>query len=231
MVKEKIIQLKNTFLPNQQLDLVQQIVAGGVNGQEALFDLLVNRRITKQLDLSSLDGILFQSLYSSEFESIQQKIKYHFSNGIVECDPSLKADYQYLQNLLIQQNYQEADRITQMELCKLVGLDKNKTRNWLYFTDISLISSNDLELIDLLWRIYSRDKFGFSKQRQIWLDNHCNWEKFWLQIGWKFNGVPRRYPYEFIWDIEAPQGHLPLCNQLRGVQVLFALFNHIAWNK
>ena len=90
--------------------------------------------------------------------------------------------------------------------------------------------SEDLIVIDSLWQAYSRHKFGFSKQRQIWLSTNCDWEKFWDQIGWKNNGIARRYPNEFLWDVNAPSGHLPLFNQLRGVQVLSALFNHIVWN-
>ena len=77
--------------------------------------------------------------------------------------------------------------------------------------------------------MYSRGKFGFSIQRKIWLTHQCKWNLFWQTIGWTKQDIPCRYPTEFIWTIDAPKGHLPLFNQLRGVQVLSALFNHIVW--
>nr|YP_010952330.1 conserved hypothetical plastid protein [Gloiopeltis furcata]WMP13999.1 conserved hypothetical plastid protein [Gloiopeltis furcata] len=139
-------------------------------------------------------------------------------------------DYKPLQKLLISKHYRQADRLTQIYLCQLAGLDEDSKRNWLYFTDIQSLPSEDLATIDMLWRLYSRNKFGFSRQRKIWLSNNCNWEKLWSRIGWKNEGVACRYPDEFMWSIDAPQGHLPLFNQLRGVQVLSALFDHTVWN-
>uniref|UniRef100_UPI003002AF03 Ycf53 n=1 Tax=Anunuuluaehu liula TaxID=3049639 RepID=UPI003002AF03 len=227
----KIIKLENSISTKQQLQLAQQISLYDIYGEEALMELLIKRRIIQNLDFSSLDSILFEILYTSTSEKVQQTLQSYFFNGIVELKTSLKIDHQPLQNLLMVQNYKEADRLTQIQLCKLAGLDRYSKRDWLYFTDIPLLPSDDLFTIDLLWRMYSRDKFGFSRQRQIWLTNSSDWEKFWFQIGWTTQGVARRYPDEFMWDINAPQGHLPLFNQLRGVQVLSALFDHIAWNK
>nr|YP_010904191.1 hypothetical protein REQ04_pgp185 [Catenella fusiformis]WCH57442.1 hypothetical protein [Catenella fusiformis] len=231
---EKIIRLQNSIYPDQQLYWIHQICIDDVIGQKALLELLINRRIIEKMNINCLDGILFETLYYSKQDVIRESVKNYFVNGLFQfdslCSQSI-TDHQYLQDLLIKHNFQEADRFTQILLCKLVGLDKSSKRNWLYFTDISLIPSDDLKVIDLMWRMYSRDKFGFSRQRQIWLTNNCNWEKLWLKIEWKYEGVARRYPSEFMWNINAPRGHLPLFNQLRGVQTLSALFNHVAWNK
>lgn len=230
-ISEKIIRLQDSLYPDQQLYWIHQICIDDTTGQEALLNLLINRRIIKNIDISCLDGVLFEILYHSKQKTIQKSLNNYFTDGLVQFNSQRSIDYQYLQNLLIKHDFQGADSFTHVLLCKLVGLDKNSRRNWLYFTDISLISSDDLQVIDLIWRIYSRDKFGFSKQRQIWLANNCNWEKLWSKIEWKREGVARRYPSEFIWNINAPQGHLPLFNQLRGVQTLSALFNHVMWNK
>ena len=208
-VSDKILKLHNSLSKKQQLLLVQQIVLEEINGEQALLDLLINRRVIDKLDVSYLDSIIFEALNNSRMEQIQQGLKNYFPNGLISFESSLSIDYQPLQNLLINHNFQEADRLTQVYLCKLVGLDQNSKRDWLYFTDISLLPSDDLYIIDKLWSIYSRYKFGFSKQRQIWLANNCNWEKLWIQIGWKSQGIPRRYPGEFIWTINAPSGHLP----------------------
>jgi len=53
--------------------------------------------------------------------------------------------------------------------------------------------------------------------------------KFWEQIGWVKQGQWLRYPNEFEWSLDAPEGHLPLWNQLRGVQALERLFTHDVW--
>nr|YP_010902997.1 hypothetical protein P4C74_pgp182 [Hypnea pseudomusciformis]WCH55051.1 hypothetical protein [Hypnea pseudomusciformis]WCH56644.1 hypothetical protein [Hypnea pseudomusciformis] len=221
------LELNNSL--KQQLSLMQEIFSRGLIGQEALLDLLIRRRILTNVNISCLDGALFQILYSSKFHIIQQGLRNYFPNGLIELEPSFDLDYKNLQVLLQNYRYQDADRLTQKKLCKLVGLDDHNKRDWLYFTDIPMIPSDDLLMIDLLWRVYSREKFGFSKQRQIWLANNCNWNRLWQNIGWTYNSQPLRYPNEFNWTLSAPSGHLPLFNQLRGVQVLSALFHHAAW--
>ena len=100
----------------------------------------------------------------------------------------------------------------------------------MYFSDISKIPVKDILLIDHLWFIYSRGKFGFSAQRKVWLGVNKNWDHLWLKLGWKKGLILCRYPTEFIWSVNAPIGHLPLFNQLRGNQVLNTLFNLDIWN-
>jgi GUN4-like. len=89
----------------------------------------------------------------------------------------------------------------------------------------------DLQTINTLWKVHSEGKFGFSVQREIWLGSGKNWDKLWPLIGWKKGNNWTRYPQEFIWDLSAPRGHLPLSNQLRGVQPFAALMAHPAWVK
>lgn len=223
--------LQNKISKQQKFMLVRELSLLGIDGQQALLDLLIDRRLQNKLQLEYIDSIIFEFLFSSDYLSITEALNHYFPHGLVDLAASQKVAYQPLQNLLIMHRYQEADKLTQLQLCQLAGLDTLKTRDWLYFTDIPFLPSEDLITIDTLWQMYSREKFGFSRQRHIWLLNNRNWEKFWHQIDWKNNGVPKRYPDEFLWNINAPVGHLPLFNQLRGVQVLSALFNHMAWNK
>ena len=42
----------------------------------------------------------------------------------------------------------------------------------------------------------------------------------------KRDGVWTRYPSAFTWSMEAPEGHMPLVNQLRGVRLMDALLQH-----
>lgn len=230
-IVSKIDKLQSKISHNQQKQLVKELLLIGIQGQEELLELLINRRINNKIRLSYLDSIIFEFLVNSDYSSISEAIKYYFPNGLVYLKSNLSSNYQSLQNLLIMHRYQEADKLTQQKLCQIAGLNTDNKRDWLYFTDIMGLPSEDLITINSLWQVYSRYKFGFLTQRRIWISNNCDWEKLWHQIGWKNNGVPRRYPEDFLWNVDAPDGHLPLFNQLRGVQVLSALFNHVAWNE
>lgn len=137
-------------------------------------------------------------------------------------------DYSPLDKLLHEQKFQEADRLTQQLLCQLAGAAAVE-RKWLYFTEVNNFPAVDLQTIDKLWRARSQERFGFSVQRKIWLATGKNWEKLWVELGWKDGKNWTRYPQEFTWNADAPKGHLPLSNQLRGVRVLASIFDHRAW--
>nr|YP_009244339.1 hypothetical protein Gvag_131 [Gelidium vagum]AMK96581.1 hypothetical protein Gvag_131 [Gelidium vagum] len=214
---------------NKQLRLINQLINGG--SEDLLVDLLIKKcAFNKELP-NNLDGIIFEILRKLDNQFILNKLNSYFRDGLIELNSSLRMNYQPLQDMLMLQNFQEADKLSQLYLCKLADLSNSSERNWLYFTDIFALPSEDLSTIDMLWRLYSHGKFGFSVQRKIWLSNEYNWEIFWHKIHWKDSGVSRRYPDDFIWSINAPEGHLPLFNQLRGVQVLSALFNHPVWDE
>nr|UAD87527.1 hypothetical protein [Gracilaria salicornia] len=230
MIKQQISSLDIGFDKIQQVKMIEQIIQSGQVGQEALLSFLVDRCIIQKHNIEVLDGLIFEFLYFCSIDDIKKSLSSYFPFGLIDLKSSLKLNYQPLQDLLINRNFQQADKLTQSYLCSLANLGQKYNRKWLYFTDIFSLPAEDLYILDKLWRVYSRDKFGFSIQRKIWLSINCNWEKFWVHIGWNKNGVPLRYPGEFIWNINAPDGHLPLVNQLRGVQVIAALFNHNVWS-
>lgn len=146
----------------------------------------------------------------------------------MSLDSDCNLDYTPLKELLAQEKFEEADRLTRELLCELAG-EGATARKWLYFTEVDLIPATDLQTIDGLWVAYSEGKFGFSVQRQLWLSVKQDWDKLWPKMGWKDGNSWTRYPQGFTWDLSAPKGHLPLSNQLRGVRVLAALFNHPAF--
>lgn len=226
-----IEKLETNITISQVIKIINNLYNQGDEGEEKLLNFLINRIIIQKKKIIIADGIIFKSLYKTKNKNIAQKLQQYFKNGIIHLKQDSKINYQHLQNLLIENKFQEADKITQQYLCNLAGLDSTNKRQWLYFTDIPLIPSEDLLIIDLLWKIYSQGKFGFSVQRKIWLTNSCKWTTLWKQIGWTNKGIPCRYPEEFIWTLDAPSGHLPLFNQLRGIQVLSSLFEHIAWQQ
>ena len=226
---KQIAHLVDPISVDQQNKLTRDIINENDKGIFYILELLIERRTKTKTALSYVDGILFKCLYQSNNTEIKKNIDRNFSPGIVNLNSSYEIDYLPLQKVLLVNDFKTADKYTHTHLCQLAGLNNNNYRNWLYFTDIHKIPSDDLNTIDKLWTIYSEGKFGFSIQREIWLSNNQNWEKLWNKIGWKINDIAIRYPHEFIWDINAPKGHLPLFNQIRGVQVLYSLFKHPVW--
>lgn len=197
--------------------------------QEILLELIVRRLLQNQQNADILDGFVFQKLLRSKEEIIKKQLYDHFPNGVVQLDSSLKINYQPLQDVLMNQKLEEADQLTSQYLCELANIGTKNRKDWLYFTDIQFIPKEDLYTLDLLWRVYSKGKFGFSVQKKIWISTNQTWEKLWEKIGWihKSNGITKRYPNEFNWTLDAPNGHLPLSNQLRGTKTLLYLFNQI----
>ena len=175
-------------------------------------------------------GSAYQVLYRATSEAAKSFIAKHPAGVVTELSDR-GVDYDELQKLLVEQDYQAADKLTTEKMCAIAGEDAIK-RKWAYFTEVSQFPEADILTIDMLWRAYSEDKFGWSKQRDIWLRLGQNWERLWPQIAWKSpEGAWTRYPTEFDWDLDsAPVGHLPLFNQLRGVRVMNAMLSHPVWS-
>ena len=136
-------------------------------------------------------------------------------------------DYSPLQRFLLNESYEDADRFTSSKLRELAG-EKAVKRGYVYFSEVESIPSIDLLTLDKLWIVYSRGKFGFTVQSKILRSLGGRYDKLWPRIGWKKDGIWTRYPNAFNWSIDAPNGHMPLVNQLRGVRLMDALLNHQA---
>lgn len=211
---------------DKQIEKIEYINENYDNKLDILTQLLMNRKETFDKFPNHVDGLIYDILYNSKCVESQELLKQVFPNGIVPLNTAKNIEYKDLQKLLAEKKFLEADKMTQQKLCQLADL---VDREWLYFTDVARIPDLDLYTIDKLWRIHSLNKFGFSIQRNIWIKSNQDWNILWKNIGWSINNSLCEYPNEFIWQIEGPRGHLPLSNQLRGVQTLSALFNHKAW--
>ncbi|MEA5452005.1 GUN4 N-terminal ARM-like repeat domain-containing protein [Leptolyngbya sp. CCNP1308] len=211
----------------KQLSAVHELLALGQAGLEALTATLVER---KDEQPTILDGKIFQVLYATGQDDLRGLLTQHWPQGRLEMPSAQGVDYGPLQDLLIQQDFEAADRLTLAKLCELAGPTAVK-RKWVYFTEVEQFPVVDLHTIDRLWLDYSEGKFGFSVQRRIWLSLGKNWDKFWPRIAWKDDNIWTRYPGGFIWDLSAPDGHLPLSNQLRGVRMMASLLTHPAWSE
>ncbi len=136
-------------------------------------------------------------------------------------------NYEDLQLLLVEQKFEEADRLTSSYLRMLAGKLAVK-RGYVFYSEVKNMSGKDLQTIDRLWTIYSTGRFGFSIQAKILKSVGKKYELLWPKIGWKKEGLWTRYPASFCWSLKAPDGHMPLINQLRGVRLMDSLLRHPA---
>ena len=75
-------------------------------------------------------------------------------------------NYDELQLKLLEQKFEDADRLTSSFLRKLAGkLAEN--RGYVFYSEVNNMSGTDLQTIDRLWSIYSNGRFGFSIQAKI----------------------------------------------------------------
>jgi hypothetical protein len=210
-----------------QQQIIPQLADLGDEGFNVLMEFLQQRR---NQPATWIDGKVYQVLYNADAPQAKEFLQTNFPEGIVPLKSESGINYNSLQQLLAVQDFQAADRMTIQKLCELAGPMAVK-RKWLYFTEVENFPIVDLQTINNLWVVHSEGKFGFSVQREIWLSLGKNWDNFWPKIGWKDGNNWTRYPNQFIWDLSAPKGHLPLSNQLRGVRVIASLLSHPAWSK
>ena len=210
-----------------QLKVVSQLVDTGELGLTALMEWMLSQR-NESANLAM--GKAYQAIYSANTPQTEEFLAVNFPRGIVPLKSERNIDYQPLQQLLVQQDFQGADVLTIQKLCELAGEAAVK-RKWLYFTEVDNFPSTDLYTLNRLWLIHSEGKFGFSVQRKIWLSVGKDFSQLWSKIGWKNDNSWTRYPKEFTWSLEAPRGHLPLSNQLRGVRVIASIFAHPVWSQ
>ena len=210
-----------------QLKLIPQLVEIGESGYQSLMTWMSS---CKDTPVTIPMGKAYQALYQADTSETREFLANNFPQGIVPLVSAKNIDYTELQKLLAEQDFQQADVVTIQKLCELAG-SLAVERKWLYFTEVNNFPVVDLQTIDWLWRVHSEGKFGFSVQRKIWLSVGKDFSKLWTKIQWKEGNNWTRYPNQFIWDLSAPRGHLPLSNQLRGVRVIQAIFEHPAWSK
>lgn len=210
-----------------QLKIVEQLLAEeSQSNLKILMDWMISVR-DQSANLALGRG--YHGLYLNPSSQVKEFLANHFPQGVVPLESAQKVDYQSLQRLLAQQDFQAADVVTLQKMCELAGAAAIE-RKWIYFTEVVNLPIIDLITLDRLWLMSSGGKFGFSVQRRLWLSLGKDFTKLWTKINWKSGNTWTRYPQEFTWDLSAPQGHLPLSNQLRGVRVIDAIFTHPAWS-
>ena len=202
-----------------------------LNGfEERVDDLLgLGSSVMSGFDPDSCDwssGFILQLIHKTDGNFIKNNLNCDDLSWL-NAPSKVGFDYSPLQQYLLNESFEEADRFTSSKLRELAG-EKAVKRGYVYFSEVESIPSTDLSTLDKLWIVYSRGKFGFTVQSKILGSVGGRYDKLWPRIGWKKDGIWTRYPKAFNWSIEAPSGHMPLVNQLRGVRLMDALLNHEA---
>lgn len=135
-------------------------------------------------------------------------------NGIRLVRFQIPSRYNKLTYLLASQQWREADE----ETYKVILDIANSKKGYLSLEDIQNFPVEELRTIDGLWVDYSNGHFGFSVQKQIWLDcggkmgkyNDRAYMKLKLcdRVGWRKDGNWLSYS-DFTFNTNALQGHLP----------------------
>jgi hypothetical protein len=208
-----------------------QLTTVATLGQQEPDGILVLVDWLRQIDRTKpplAAGSAYLAVKKSSLPAAVSFVAAEMPTGVVVWQSAAGIDYQPLQDLLIAGDLEAADRETTIKLCELAG-EGAIARKWIYFTEVESFPVAELQTIDFLWRTYSAAKFGFSIQRELWVGVGKNWDRLWPKIGWKEGISFTRYPGGFTWNLDAPRGHLPLSNQLRGVRVMAALMDHPAF--
>lgn len=225
-INDLISKLRSESAKNK-IKSLSQLVEIGDAGYQAIMTWMNE---TKEEPATIATGKAYQVIFDAKTPETKEFLEANFPQGVVPLASDKGIDYSQIQTLLVQREWEKADVVTVQKMCELAGASAIE-RKWLYFTEVEQFPITDFRTIDKLWRIHSEGKFGFSVQRKIWLSVGKDYSKFWPKIEWKDGNNWTRYPGEFIWELSAPRGHLPLTNQLRGVRVIDAIFNHPAWQK
>ena len=172
-------------------------------------------------------GTFIQWLMRGQEPSLKQAFLDRHPSGWLAVSSAAAIDHAPLQRHLMELEFEAADRLTSEILRQLAGPDAVK-RGYVFYSEVAAMPSVDLESLDRLWIVYSQGRFGFSVQGRLLRACGGQWERLWPRLGWKQDSRWTRYPGSFTWSLAAPDGHMPLVNQLRGVRLMDALLQHPA---
>ncbi|MCG6135985.1 MAG: GUN4 domain-containing protein [Nostoc sp. LLA-1] len=124
-------------------------------------------------------------------------------------------NYSKLETLLAKNQWKEADQETYSTILKICEREKE---GWLDDGDIKKCPRHDIHIINKLWVKYSDGKFGFSVQTDI-CKTKTDSKELAHKMGWLAdiaNSEWVKYE-EYIFGLDAPQGHLPSTSRLVGL--------------
>ena len=123
--------------------------------------------------------------------------------------------YQQLEAYMKQGQWKKADEETYRLMITTVG---KKEGDWFTSQELLTFPCEDLLIIDELWVRHSNGKFGFSVQKQIYVECGAKldgkypgdeiWNKFGDRVGWRVRREWILYS-DVTFNTTAPKGHLP----------------------
>ena len=158
----------------------------------------------QQLKVEEAERIRQQQLKVEEAERIRQQ-------QLITS----KADFRKLDHFLSAGEWEDADDETRQLILKCGNREKD---GWLDVYSCRNFPQEELRIIDQLWLKYSQNRFGFSVQKQIWVDNGGKLDgsydldacyKLADKAGWRKGGDWLNFS-EYIFNASAPPGYLPL---------------------
>jgi hypothetical protein len=126
--------------------------------------------------------------------------------------------YQNLENYLKNQQWREADEETYRLMITTVGKEEGQLFDR---EDMENFPCEDLRTIDQLWVKYSKGHFGFSVQKNIWLEcggvpgeyDYDIFRKFGDRVGWRKGGSwLSDKELTYVLKSTTPVAHLPVAN-------------------
>jgi hypothetical protein len=142
----------------------------------------------------------------------------------VELVSAKGIDYRELEKLLKDKQWYEADQLTSLLMLKASGREEEGSIN---LDSIKNFPCEDLQTIDRLWVHYSNGLYGFSVQKDIYVEcggrldflgtSSDTWDQFCDQTAWKSDGDWVPYPQPFFENnFMYTKGHLPLVRMFKG---------------
>ncbi|WP_246162790.1 SAV_2336 N-terminal domain-related protein [Brasilonema sennae] len=130
----------------------------------------------------------------------------------IELRSAVGIDYTHLRNLLAAGKWKQADEETVRVILQAARQQK---KGVLEVKDIDGFSCEDLKTVNQLWENYSKGRFGFGVQKQIYQSlggtieyDWQTWQDFGERIGWRRNSEWIDYT-DFTFSVDAAIGHLP----------------------
>ncbi|MFM5892030.1 MAG: GUN4 domain-containing protein, partial [Dolichospermum sp.] len=155
---------------------------------------------------------LISNIQNNIPDNTQVNIPGNNSSSSTESTPVI---FQKLEALLKAGKWKDADLETWNLMLKLT---KREQEGWLRIEDVKNFPRQELRKMDQLWVKYSNGKFGFSVQKQIWLElggkldgepDLDTYRKLGDRVGWRQNGEWLSYD-SYTFSTNAPSGHLPV---------------------
>ncbi|MEL6989245.1 MAG: GUN4 domain-containing protein, partial [Bacteroidota bacterium] len=122
--------------------------------------------------------------------------------------------FEKLKNLLAHREWKDADYETYCLMIQTVGKEEGQE---LDIEDLEDFPQEELQILDKMWTSYSKGKWGFSIQKDIYSSVGGNkkysgkaWQTFCDRIGWQRNSLYISYDM-LTFDLDLSQiGHLPV---------------------